>query len=299
MPPPSRLPLCVLLACAPHVAWAGAAARAVDVPLAQVGPSGRAREQAQAHLDAGEFDEAVRTLQRALAEPDLSDVQLVELYRMLGLAQLYLGNEDQAREAYEKLLQARPDYELPRGAPPKVARLYARIREDIRNQRVRPVKLEVEPVQDLEGGNPVEVAAHVENLALGSRPLLYYRRAGTETFGSASFKRQPDAPELFRATLPAWELPVERSPYEVEYYVEVADAARRRLAGRGDAYTPLRFSVRPPGLAGPAAEEEGRWYTNPWVWVGLGVGVAAAGAGAVFILSQQQTGTATLTVRVQ
>jgi tetratricopeptide (TPR) repeat protein len=271
----------------------------VDVPLAPAAPAGRAQEQAQSQLDAGEFEEAVRTLQRALGEPELTDAQLVELYRLLGLAQLYLGNEDRAREAYEKLLQARPDYELPRGAAPKVVRLYERIREDIRKQRVRPVKLELEPVADAEGGNPVELSARVENLALGSRPLLYFRRAGTESFGSAGFKRVPDTQELYRTTVPAWELPVERSPYEVEYYVEVADAARRRLAGRGDAYSPLRFSVRPPGTAGKSAEEEGRWYTNPWVWVGIGVGVAAAGAGAVLILGQQQTGTATLTVRVQ
>ena len=290
----------MLLACAPVPAQARATPRVVDVPLAQVGPAARAQEQAQGQLDAGEFDEAVRTLQRALGEPELTDAQLVELYRMLGLAQLYLGNEDRAREAYEKLLQARPDHELPRGAPPKVVRLYERIREDIRKQRVRPVKLEVEPLKDVEGGNPVELAIQVENLALGSRPTLYYRRAGTETFGSATFKRTPDAPELYRATLPAWELPAEKARYDVEYYVEVADAARRRLAGRGDAFNPLRFSVRPPGMAGRSGEdEEGRWYTNPWVWVGIGVGVAAAGAGAAFILGQQQTGTATLTVRVQ
>ncbi|MBM4378892.1 MAG: tetratricopeptide repeat protein [Deltaproteobacteria bacterium] len=299
MMPPSRIPLCVLLACAPVPALGAPAPRAVDVPLAQAGPTGRALEQAQAQLDAGEFDEAVRTLQGALGEPDLTDAQLVELYRLLGLAQLYLGNEDRAREAYEKLLQARPDYELPRGAPPKVARLYERIREDIRKQRVRPVKLELEPLQDAEGGNPVELTVQVENLALGSRPTLYYRRAGTETFGSAGFKRVPDAPELYRVTVPAWELPAEKARYEVEYYVEVADAARRRLAGRGDAFNPLRFSVRPPGMAGREDDEEGRWYANPWVWVGIGAGVAAAGAGVALLLGQQQTGTATLTVRVQ
>jgi tetratricopeptide (TPR) repeat protein len=299
MSPAPRLSVCILLALGPAPALARGAVRVVDVPLSQAGPATRAQEQAQAQLDAGEFDEAVRTLQRALGEPELTDAQLVELYRLLGLAQLYLGNEDRAREAYEKLLQARPDYELPRGAPPKVARLYERIREDIRKQRVRPVKLEVEPLGDTEGGNPVELTIQVENLALGSRPILYYRRAGTETFGSAGFKRAADAPELYRATLPAWELPAERARYEVEYYVEVADAARRRLAGRGDAFTPLRFSVRPPGVAGPSSEDEGRWYANPWVWVGMGAGVAAAGAGAAFLLSQQQTGTATLTVRVQ
>jgi tetratricopeptide (TPR) repeat protein len=257
-------------------------------------------QRAQEQLDAGDFDEAVRTLQQALSEPDLTDSQLVELYRLLGLAQLYVGNEAQAREAYEKLLQARPDYELPRSAPPKVRKLYERIRDDIRKLRVRPVRLDVDPLPDVTGGESAVLMAHVENLALGSKPILYYRRAGTESFGSTAFKREPDSPELYRATLPAWELPAESGRYEVEYYVEVADAARRRLAGRGDAFSPLRFAVLPAGGRTPAAgADEGRWYANPWVWVGLGVGVAAAGVGAAVLLSQQPSGSATLTVRVQ
>jgi tetratricopeptide (TPR) repeat protein len=298
---PSPSALCLALACAAPAAAAPALPRvALDAPLAQAGPGSPGLQRAQEQLDAGDFDEAVRTLQQALSEPDLTDAQLVELYRLLGLAQLYVGNEPQAREAYEKLLQARPDYELPRSAPPKVRKLYERIRDDIRKLRVRPVRLEVEPLQDVTGGESAALLAHVENLALGSKPILYYRRAGTESFGSTAFKREPDSPELYRATLPAWELPAESGRYEVEYYVEVADAARRRLAGRGDAFSPLRFAVLPAGArSGGDSVEEGRWYTNPWVWVGLGAGVVAAGVGAAVLLSQQPSGSATLTVRVQ
>ena len=293
--------LCFALTCAaPGAALASSAQRlALDAPLAQAGPGSPGLQRAQAQLDAGDFDEAVRTLQQALSEPDLTDAQLVELYRLLGLAQLYVGNEPQAREAYEKLLQARPDYELPRSAPPKVRKLYERIRDDIRKLRVRPVRLELEPLEESPGGEPAVLNARVENLALGSRPILYYRRAGTESFGSSSFKRTEESGDQYRATIPAWELPAESGRYDVEYYVEVADAARRRLAGRGDAFSPLRFAVLPQGGKSAAAVDEGHWYANPWVWVGLGVGVAAAGVGAAVLLSQQPSGSATLTVRVQ
>ena len=91
-------------------AWAeGNGALSVEGPELQ-----RALKQ----LEDGDFDRAVETLERGLSRPDLTDAQLVEMYRLLGLASLYLGREEKAREAYEKLLQAMPDYELPRATSP-------------------------------------------------------------------------------------------------------------------------------------------------------------------------------------
>src|SRR3954462_11273004 len=88
-----------------------------DAPLAQA-PVSPELEKAQDQIDSGDFEDALKTLQSALNEPDVSDDQLVEIYRLMGLSYLYLGNEDRARDAYEKLLQARPDYELPRSTSP-------------------------------------------------------------------------------------------------------------------------------------------------------------------------------------
>src|SRR5688572_18904069 len=87
-------------------------------PLSQLGPTNPEITRAQEQIEQGDFEEAVKTLQAGLDEPDVTDDQLVELYRLLGLASLYLGDEARAREAYERLLQARPDFELPRTAPP-------------------------------------------------------------------------------------------------------------------------------------------------------------------------------------
>jgi hypothetical protein len=62
----------------------------------------------------------------------------------------------------------------------------------------------------------------------------------------------------FVATVPAFELPQEVLAYGVDDYVEVADGAQRRFAGRGDPFNPLTFTVAiealsrdsPPKLAG-------------------------------------------------
>lgn len=272
---------------------------AADAPLAQLGPISEEAERAEALMAEGEFEQAVKVLQEGLAEPTQSDDVLVELYRLMGLAQLYLGNEAKARDAYEKLLQARPDYEIPKSAPPKIRELYARIKEDIKKRRVRPVTLNAELIEEHPGGEPLIVQARVEDLALGARPKLYYRRAGAQSYSSVDFTRQRGSREEFTATIPAYELPAESRPYDIEYYFEVADAAQRRLAGKGDPFNPHRFTVLPADEAQVGAASDDAWYKNPWVWVVGGVLAAGATAAVVVVATSRPTGDVPVQIRVQ
>ena len=273
--------------------------------LSQLGPASPAITEAREQFDQGEFEEARRTLLEGLDAPDLTDDQLVEMYRLLGLTALYLGDEPQARDAYEKLLQARPDYELPRSSPPKLRALYARIREDIKSRRVRPVTLDVDPIPDPPGGEPVVVEAAIQDLALGARARLFYRRAGDEAYSSVDFARErgPDGRprERYRAVLPAYEVPTEAEAYEMEYYFEVADAAQRRLAGRGDSFQPLIFHVAPRAVRAGAADDGSSrpWYKSPWLWVGVGAVAIGATAGIVALTSGEERGRVPITVRVE
>lgn len=277
-------------------------ALASDVPLAatvlsQVVPRNEAIARASQQVDDGDFEDAVQTLEKGLEQPDLTDDQLVELYRLLGLSHLYLGNEEKARDAFEKLLQAQPDYELPKTAPPKIRSLYARIKDDIRKRRVRPVTLTLEPVPDVDGGAAVTVPARIEDMALGAKAKLFFRRAGVQSFSSVDFAREKGSKVDYTATIPAFELPAEEASWDMEYYVEVADAAQRRLAGRGDAYNPLTFRVVSQAATPLPVAEARPWYKNPWVWVGIGAGAAAVTTGVVLIATSQQS--ATLPIKIQ
>ncbi len=286
---------------------ASARPSAVDAPLrapramvpGQVSPRMPELEKATEQVDSGDFEEAIKTLQQGLSQPDLTDDQLAEMYRLLGLAHLYLGNEEKARDAFEKLLQARPDYELPKSAPPKIRGLYARIKEDIKKRRVRPVTLSLPVLDPVTGGQPVVIAAQIEDLSLGARAKLFFRRAGNQSYSSADFTRKKGSKEDFQATVPAYEVPLEEAAYELEYYVEVADAAQRRLAGRGDAFSPLSFRVNPRVSEGPPPELSRPWYKNPLVWIGIGVGVAAVTTTAVVLATQRQTGTLPITITIE
>jgi tetratricopeptide (TPR) repeat protein len=265
--------------------------------LFQVAPARPEIARAQEQISNGEFEEAVKTLEAGLDAPDVTDDQLVELYRLLGLTSLYLGNEPRAREAYEMLLQARPDYELPRTAPPKIRTLYARIKEDIKNRRVRPVTLQVDPMPDAQGGTPMVASALIQDMALGARARLFYRRAGAQAYSSVDFARDRANKERYTATIPAYELPATASAYEVEYYFEVADAAQRRLAGRGDAFNPLVFQVTPePGTVATPGERP--WYKSPWLWVAVGAVAVAGTAGAVVYATSEERGRVPITIRV-
>jgi tetratricopeptide (TPR) repeat protein len=267
----------------------------------QLGPTNAEITRAQEQIEQGDFEEAVKTLQAGLNAPDVTDDQLVELYRLLGLASLYLGDEARAREAYERLLQARPDFELPRTAPPKLRSLYARIKEDIKSRRVRPVTLQVDPIPDPEGGEPVVVEAQIEDMALGAKAKLFYRRAGDQAYNSVDFARQRGTKDRYLATLPAYELPAEAKPYEVEYYFEVADAAQRRLAGRGDPFTPLIFQVASARAASQAAAASSSrpWYKSPWLWVSVGAVAVAGTAAGVAIATSEERGRVPVTIQVR
>lgn len=267
-------------------------------PLFQLGPTHPEITRAQEQIEQGDFEEAVKTLQTGLDKPDVTDDQLVELYRLLGLASLYLGDEARAREAYERLLQARPDFELPRNAPPKLRSLYARIKEDIKSRRVRPVTLTVDPVPDPKGGEQVTVDARIQDMALGAKAKIFYRRAGDQAYNSVDFTRDRSNKERYRAILPAYELPAEATAYEVEYYFEVADAAQRRLAGRGDSFHPLVFQVLPQQAAAQASVSSRPWYKSPWLWVAVGAVAVGGTAAGVALATSEERGRVPVTIRV-
>lgn len=267
---------------------------------AQVQPKLQELDKASQQVDAGDFEDAIKTIEAGLSQPDLTDDQLAELYRLLGLAHLYLGHEEKARDAFEKLLQARPDYELPKSAPPKIRALYGRIKEDIKKRRVRPVTLTIPALDPAPGGAPVVIAALIEDLSLGAKAKLFFRRAGAQAYSSVDFVRKKGSKEDFTATIPGYEVPQEDAGYALEYYVEVADAAQRRLAGRGDAYSPLTLQILAKVNEGPGPVEPSTpWYKNPWVWVGVGVGVAAVTTTAVVLGTQRQSGTLPITITIE
>lgn len=257
-----------------------------DAPLAQVSAPNALLDLAESLLAEGNFEQAIAVVQERLADDDVPRDELAELYRLLGLAHLYLGDEEAARAAYEKLLEARPDYELPRSAPPKIQELYARIEEDIRQRRAPKVTLTVHSIGSHPGGQPLTVFVKVGDLPVGGKPLLHHRRRGTTAWNNVAFTPEPSAAGTFIARVPAFALVDEGAAYEVEYYIEVQDPEHGRVAESGTAEQPQRFTVTTSqSIADAEAAEKtsAAWYKRPWVWIVGGVVLAGATTAVVLV----------------
>jgi hypothetical protein len=253
-------------------------------------------EKARQLIEDAEFDQALKVINEALGSTDNSDAILVALYELQGTAYLFQNKEDKARAAFERLLQADPDHQLPKATSTKIRTLFEQVRADR-----RPVKLAHTKLASAKAGQRLDVRAQIADLPQGAKPRLYYRRAGTEGYSSTSFVSEP--PD-YVAKVPAFELPAEDAEYSLEYYLEVGDATGRRIAGVADALSPLRVRVSAkdeaaPGPAtAPVVESGEAWYQKWWVWTIVGVVVVGAGVGAGVALSLPSDATVPVTVKV-
>jgi tetratricopeptide (TPR) repeat protein len=258
-------------------------------------------DKARQLIEEAEFDQAIRVINDALVQPDNSDAMLVSLYELQGTAYLYLGQADKARSAFEKLLQAAPDHQLPKGTSSKISKLFEKVREDQKANKVRPVKLSHEKITAARAGERLDVMAQITDLPGNAKARLYYRRAGTEAYSSTTFSAEGGG--SFVAHVPAFELPTESGEYALEYFVEIADSGGRRLAGVGDSLGPIVAHVtrssaeRGPEPVAPAVTSES-WYQKWWVWTIVGV-VAAGAVGAAVAVPLLQDKRATLPVAIK
>jgi tetratricopeptide (TPR) repeat protein len=256
-------------------------------------------EKARQLIEDAEFDQALKVLNDVLSQSDLTDAVLVSGYELQGTAYLYLGKETLARQAFEKLLQAEPDHELPKGTSSKIRSLFEQLRAG--RKGFKPVKLTFDKVSSAKAGKPLELKAQVADLPEGAKVRLYYRRSGSESYSSTSFSASGGGD--FVALVPAFELPIESSEYALEYYVEVGDPTGRRVAGVGDALSPmlLRVSAAKEGGGGaePAVEQSEAWYQKWWVWTIAGAVAVGAGVGIAVPLLANKQANLPITVRIQ
>lgn len=83
---------------------------------------------AEKQLTEGDFEGAVRNLQVVLKTKNVDKAVMADTYRLMGLAALYLGADDRAKQAFELLLDTKPDFRVDEDTPPKVAKILEGIR---------------------------------------------------------------------------------------------------------------------------------------------------------------------------
>jgi tetratricopeptide (TPR) repeat protein len=89
-------------------------------------------KRAKDRFEFGAYADAAGTLRQLLAgDPDLSDDEFVDAFRMLGIAEYHLGDLPQARAAFVNLLSYDPDYALdPFLVPPAIVEFFDRVKKE-------------------------------------------------------------------------------------------------------------------------------------------------------------------------
>ena len=89
-------------------------------------------KRAKDRFEFGAYAEAAGALRQLLAgDPDLTEAEFVDAYRMLGISEYYLGDQLQARSAFVNLLSHDPDYSLdPFLVPPAIVEFFDRVKKE-------------------------------------------------------------------------------------------------------------------------------------------------------------------------
>lgn len=89
-------------------------------------------KRAKDRFEFGAYGDAAGTLRQLLAgDPDLTDAEAVDAWRMLGIAEHHLGDLPHARAAFVNLLAYDPDYALdPFLVPPPVVEFFDRVKRE-------------------------------------------------------------------------------------------------------------------------------------------------------------------------
>jgi len=103
------------------------------VPQAVPSPAAEELRRGKISFDRGEYGRAIEILQ-PLLYPEIrleSEGQIVQAHRMLGVAELFQGDNDAAAQEFRKLLQLQPDYRFdPLLDPPQVVDLFNGVLRD-------------------------------------------------------------------------------------------------------------------------------------------------------------------------
>jgi hypothetical protein len=191
-------------------------------------------------------------------------------YEALGMAELILGREARAREAFEDLLAIDPHYTLnDRSKSPKLRDFFESVRASfVPGYAKAPAEAELEHAAPpgAVAGRPFEIEASVVSGARAvARVTVHSRRQGLLAFAA---DEMAGGGGRWRLNL---EPPGDIADYTLEYYLEGTDGSGHVVARVGSPSAPLALPVK--GAPQPAPLWR-RW----WVWT-LAAGVVVVGAG--------------------
>jgi hypothetical protein len=223
------------------------------------------------------YEESIQTLSGALVRPNMTKDQKIEMYRLLALDHITLGDGEEAESFVRALLALQPDYDLPRSESPRFRDFFAAARSKweaegrpglVTEQTVlKPVALRHRSPPEAEANARLVLMAQIDDPDRRVTSVKLFFRSGTSgKFSEETTQYEPGAGAV-RAIFPASAI---RPPF-VAYYMLAKDKNGLPLASSGDADAPLRI---------PVPDKESKWVV-PVVVAGAIVGIAGIVVGAL------------------
>ncbi len=217
-----------------------------------------------------EYRAAIKTLLPVTRDGTASRAQRVRAWEVVALARFILRDEAGARDAFERVLELDPGFELrDTSGSPRIRGFFDRLRREVVPD-AGAVDLEHAAPAGATAGGRLELEIRVTR----GETLVREVAVAYRTLGALTYREVAGRPDGERGWRVAVSLPPARQPGTLEYYV-IARSSRGEVARIAAPDAPLSLAV----AAGGGAVRRpwyGRWY------VIAGVAVVAAGAtGAV------------------
>ncbi len=228
--------------------------------------------QAESAYERIEFGDAQRFARAALTAGGYDRGQMARIYFLLGVSAAAEGKDDEAIDAYKRLLAIDPTSKLDRGLSPKLQGPLLEARG------TPPQPIACEAVFDRAKG-VLHLAVHDE-LALTSAVLVHWRVAADGPFSEARAKSASSVDLALAGAAGA---------ARVEYSYQLIDDHHNRLLEKGSDAAPEVAEVAPraEAAAGDATTKRGKlpvkWLVAGIVGEVLGIGGLAGGGGAYVV----------------
>jgi tetratricopeptide (TPR) repeat protein len=236
-----------------------------------------AAETGNAAIDKGvalyddlEFEQAITALTAAVKQKNLTRGELVEGYKYLALAHVALNHDAEAKDAFRKLLEVSPSYNLPRTESPRALDLFDDVKSVVAPRNVVRLTQTASPARP-HRGQPISVSiAVVDEARVHDHVTVYHRVRGQKSYSSVI--ALPISPGRYNATISG---SLVNGP-AIEYYVAAEGADNQPLALDGSETEPMVLLIDKEPESKPV-------YARWWFWAGLGT-VLLAGAAVGFVL---------------
>jgi hypothetical protein len=195
------------------------------------------------------YEESIQTLSGALVRPNMGKDQKIEMYRLLALDHITLGDSEEAESFVRALLMLQPTYELPKTESPRFRDFFAAAKAKWEAEgkpglmtdqgSLKAVGLRHHSPLEAESKARLVLTAQVDDPdhRVGS-VKLFFRAGVSGKFSEETAQFEPST-GVVRAIFPASAV---RPPF-VAYYLMARDKNGVPLAASGDSDAPFRIVV--------------------------------------------------------